>query len=56
MLGWSNDGTRLIFEADPVGTDLVPSGHLLVDPRTRDLSGSPGRPRATLPGTVTVTR
>ena len=32
LSGWSNDGTRLIFEADRVGTDMVPSGHLLVDP------------------------
>lgn len=34
LVGWSADFTRLIFEADPVGTDLVPTGHLLVDPLT----------------------
>jgi Tol biopolymer transport system component len=32
LIGWSSDGTRLIFEADRVGTDMIPSGHLLVDP------------------------
>ena len=39
LVGWAHDRRRLIFEADPVGTDLAPTGHLLVDPETGTSAG-----------------
>jgi hypothetical protein len=36
MVGWASDSQRLIFQADPVNTDMIATGYLLVDRRTGD--------------------